>query len=89
MWKYFEAESGYWAKTFGIVAVGFLLLSAGSFLLLSIIQPKVGIPSLGPDPERARFMIECAYDWNLAPETCREILNGEDPPTLSPEYDGC
>jgi hypothetical protein len=42
-----------------------------------------------PDPERARFMLECAYDWSLSPQTCRKILNGEDPPVPPPEYDGC
>lgn len=31
------------------------------------------------DSERARFMLECAYDWNVAPEECRRILQGDDP----------
>jgi len=41
------------------------------------------------DPDRARFMIECTYDWSLSPQTCRDILNGEDPPVPPPEYEGC
>lgn len=87
MWKYFEAESGYRAETFGIVAGGFLLLSAGVFLLLSIIQPEVRVSE--PYPARALFMLECTYDWNLSPQTCRQVLNGEDPPVPVPEHDGC
>lgn len=37
-----------------------------------------------PDPERARFMLECTYDWMLSPQECREILNGKDPVTPPP-----
>lgn len=41
-----------------------------------------------PDPDRARFMLECTYDWMLSPTQCRDILNGEDPVVPPPEA-GC
>ena len=37
------------------------------------------------ETERARFMLECAYDWQLAPETCERMLEGERPPVPPPE----
>ena len=67
-----------------IFAVGLGLCLVG---ILGALGSKAS-PEPELDPDRARFMIECAYDWNLAPQTCREILNGEDPPP-APEYDGC
>lgn len=37
------------------------------------------VRSSDEDPERARFMLECAYDWNVAPAECRRILEGDTP----------
>ena len=61
-----------------------------AFLLTMIlVRPVANYQTADtPDPERARFMLECTYDWNLSPQTCREILYGKDPPALVPEYDG-
>lgn len=41
-----------------------------------------------PDPDSARFMLECTHDWMLSPQECRNILNGEDP-TVPPPEAGC
>ena len=69
--------------------IAFCGLSA--FVLTMILMcPGTGYqPTGAQDPERARFMLECAYDWNLSPHTCREILKGDDPPVPAPEYDEC
>ena len=64
-----------------------------SALMLLVVMAKLTIwtyrTTAPPDPERARFMLECTYDWNLSPQACRQILNGDDPPVPAPEYDGC
>ena len=74
-----------WRKTWkrDFVIMGFLSILIG--LGVGIIRGS----QEEPDPERARFMLECTYDWSLAPKTCREILEGQDPPVPPPEYDGC
>lgn len=40
-----------------------------------------------PDPERARFMLECVTEWGYDGRTCKEILNGKVPPPL--DESGC
>ena len=41
------------------------------------------------DPDRARFLLECQYDWMLSNEECRRLLEGGDPPEKPPEWTGC
>lgn len=37
-------------------------------------------PEAGTAAERARFMLECVQDFQYTPATCREVLEGADPP---------
>lgn len=41
------------------------------------------------DPDRARFLLECRYDWMLSNEECHRLLDGGDPPEKPPEWTGC
>lgn len=59
-----------------VLAIGLAMAAGGAF------------NGVSEDPERARFMLECVYDWEVAPSDCREILNGEDPPPAR-QLDGC
>lgn len=65
------------------------LLAFALPVLLTLLAIGVG-RGVGPeeDPERARFMLECSYDWGLAPAECRALLRGDDPPPL-PAEPGC
>lgn len=64
---------------------GYPLLTIASVLLVLFL---VFVRTSKPDPDRARFMLECTHDWMLTPEQCRDILNGEDPVVPPPEA-GC
>ena len=65
-------------------------ISLGLALIVSIAMGwNQVLRHAGQDPERARFMLECTYDWQLAPETCRKILQGENPPPASEVMPGC
>lgn len=39
------------------------------------------VAALKPDPERARFMLDCV-DYQYKAETCEAIWDGEDPPQV-------
>lgn len=37
-------------------------------------------PEPGSAPERAHFMVECVVNFQYTPATCRQVLDGGDPP---------
>lgn len=78
IWKQIPSGTG----TLFMLLLGMWMCWA-PFIFAKLEEPKKS------DAERARFMLECTYDWSLSPETCRNILNGDDPPIPPPEYDGC
>lgn len=59
-----------------------------SFALITVIL-HAGEPEPKPDPEAAQFMLECAYEWGVASERCREILHGGLPPEEVDGEPGC
>lgn len=64
------------------------------FVIIGVISILVGIGiasirSEPQDPDRARFLLECQYDWMLSNEACHRLLDGGDPPEEPPEYLGC
>lgn len=63
----------------GIALANLLLIAFGAFLAL------VKINGADQDVDRARFMLECRYDWSLSYETCEGMLRGEAPPTELPK----
>jgi len=75
------------AYAFGCGATAFALIT----MLITPPCEHEPEPEPRPDPEAAQFMIECAYEWGVAPERCREILRGELPPQEGDAYDepGC
>lgn len=69
-----------------VIACFALVVAAGVYSVFKIAYVAYTFET--PDPDRARFMLECTYDWMLSPKECREILNGKDPVTPPPEA-GC
>jgi hypothetical protein len=67
----------------GYAVMAIALLSVCCVAIISVL-----LQTAKPDPDRARFMLECTYDWMLSPEQCRDILGGKDPVTPPPEA-GC
>ncbi len=48
----------------------------GAVLILVIMS------ALGPDPDRARFMLDCVSDFQYTAKTCQAIWEGADPPPV-------
>lgn len=56
---------------------GFAVVIFAAFIMFPSEAPR------RPDPERARFMLECVSDHQYAPSTCAAIWEGEDPPQMA------
>ncbi len=59
------------------------------FVVAMIVGAMISQPNKTSDPERARFLLECQYDWMLSNEECHRLLDGGDPPEKPPEWTGC
>lgn len=68
----------FWALVGGGMGIGFAL---GALLTVCNFAKA----SEKADPERALFMLNCVYDWNLSNETCESILHGEPVPPFDKE----
>ncbi len=81
-------KQAFWSGPGGAIVFGVFFIGV-LFLFMNI--PLEGGTDRGKkeqDPDRARFMMECTHDWGFSASTCREILEGKDPPP-APEFVGC
>jgi len=75
-------------EIFGAGMLGFafgLMAMLGIWKLAMLDVEAVPVEPV-EDIDRARFMLECTHDWMMAPDDCRAVLRGEDPPA---SVDGC
>lgn len=63
---------------------GLGLVLGGALIVLINRTPP---PEPKPDPERALFMLQCVYEWNLSNETCEAVLHGDPLPPFDKEVD--
>lgn len=54
------------------------LTMAGAVIVVPMVTRIEAAPA--PQPDRARFMLECVQDYQYTPETCAAIWSGDDPP---------
>jgi len=77
-----------WRKTWkrDFVIMGALSMLIGGLGVWSVRQV---METPEPDTDRARFLLECQYDWMLSTKQCLDLLEGGTPPQDHPEWSGC